>query len=86
MSSIKSKIIAAVVTIVAIVAILFFTGCDVSGSSTRTFMRISSEHYFDIVYDTDTKVMYSRSMGSYNRGTLTVLVNSDGTPKLYEGE
>lgn len=50
------------------------------------FMRISSEHCFDIVYDTDTKVMYSRSMGSYNRGTLTVLVNPDGTPKLYEGE
>lgn len=86
MSSIKSKIIAAVVTIMAIAAILFFTGCDVSGSSTRTFMRISSEHYFDIVYDTDTKVMYSRSMGSYNRGTLTVLVNPDGTPKLYDGE
>lgn len=37
MSSIKSKIIAAVVTIMAIAAILFFTGCDVSGSSTRTF-------------------------------------------------
>lgn len=86
MSSIKSKIIAAVVAIVAIAAILFFTGCDVSGSSTRTFIKISSENHFDIIYDADTKVMYSVSTGVYNCGALTMLVNADGTPKLYKGE
>lgn len=48
MSSIKSKIIAAVVAIVAIAAILFFYG------------------------------LYC--------GALTMLVNANGTPKLYKGE
>lgn len=32
-----------------------------------------------VVYDKETKVMYVRYRGSY-----TVLVNADGTPRLYE--
>ena len=41
-----------------------------------------------IIYDKDTKVMYSVSNGAYNRGTLTPLVDADGKPLLYteEGE
>lgn len=41
-----------------------------------------------IVYDKDTKVMYSVSNGVYNGGTLTLLVDADGKPLLYteEGE
>ena len=34
-----------------------------------------------IVYDKDTKVMYVRYR---NSGSYTVLVNADGTPRLYE--
>lgn len=41
---------------------------------------------FYIVYDNETKVMYAVSDGDYNRGVLTMLVNADGTPKLYKGE
>lgn len=41
---------------------------------------------FYVVYDNETKVMYAVSDGLYNRGTLTMLVNADGTPKLYDGE
>ena len=41
---------------------------------------------FYVVYDNETKVMYAVSDGLYNRGVLTMLVNADGTPKLYEGE
>ena len=40
---------------------------------------------FYVVYDNETKVMYAVSDGLYNRGVLTMLVNADGTPKLYEG-
>nr|DAU37863.1 MAG TPA: hypothetical protein [Caudoviricetes sp.] len=36
-------------------------------------------------YDRDTGVMYSMSNGYYNNGTLTMLVNADGTPKVWEG-
>ena len=41
---------------------------------------------FYVVYDNETKVMYAVSDGLYNSGVLTMLVNADGTPKLYEGE
>ena len=48
------------------------------------FVTISDCGSFDIVYDTETKVEYAVSAGSYNYGTLTMIVNADGTPKLYE--
>lgn len=38
----------------------------------------------DIVYDKDTGVMYAVSRGPYNQGTFVMLVNADGTPKIYE--
>lgn len=36
-------------------------------------------------YDRDTGVMYCMSNGYHNSGTLTMLVNADGTPKVWEG-
>lgn len=48
-----------------------------------THYRTSS---FYIIYDNQTKVMYAVSDGHYNAGNLTMLVNADGTPKLYDGE
>lgn len=39
-----------------------------------------------VVYDRETKVMYAVSYGSYNSGDFTMLVNADGTPKLWKGE
>ena len=41
---------------------------------------------FYVVYDNETKVMYAVSDGLNNTSVLTMLVNEDGTPKLYEGE
>lgn len=41
---------------------------------------------YNIVYDRETLVMYAISNGYYNMGTFTVLLNSDGTPKLYQPE
>ena len=46
--------------------------------------ELNSSCQYYIVYDNETKVMYHITNGSYNRGTLTMLVNADGTPKLYE--
>lgn len=92
MSSIKSKIIAAVVTIMVIAAILFFTGCT-SGSSAlsnlysepKDSFLVQASYYGDLVilYDTETKVMYAQSE---RYGGITMLCNADGMPKLYEGE
>lgn len=49
-----------------------------------TFKEVEDNDLFRIIYDTDTKVMYSLSTGSYNFGNLTMLVNADGSPKLYK--
>lgn len=50
------------------------------------FIRISSEYSGDIVYDSRTGVQYWRSMGAYNAGSLTVLLDTDGKPLIYKGE
>ena len=50
------------------------------------FIRISSEYSGDIVYDSRTGVQYWRSGGSYNFGSLTVLLDADGKPLIYEEE
>lgn len=81
--------------ILAIFILLFMfllTGCDgktdsQSSQETNMFVIIqesSPAHPYKIVYQKDTKVMYAVSNGYYNSGVLTVLVNQDGTPMLYE--
>lgn len=46
------------------------------------FVMVSKNFSYAVVYDRETKVMY---VNSY-RGVFSMLVNADGTPKLYEGE
>lgn len=50
------------------------------------FVIIERSDNWYIVVDQETKVMYAVSSGSYNYGSFTMLVDSDGTPLLYEGE
>lgn len=50
------------------------------------FVQVEDAGIWEIVYHRDTKVMYSVSHGSYNRGTMTLLVNADGTPMIYSGD
>ena len=38
-----------------------------------------------ILVDRETNVMYWMSNGSYNSGNLTLLVDQDGNPKIWEG-
>lgn len=40
---------------------------------------------YRVGYDPDTGVMYAMSNGGHNSGTLTLLVNADGSPKVWEG-
>ena len=49
------------------------------------FEKIGGYLYTRIVYDKQTGVEYAMSWGCYNEGTLTMLVNADGTPKIYDG-
>ena len=89
------KRIALLVLIFAIIAI--FCGCTGNGKvneqdleksqmDNRMFMIISDEWYGYIIIDKQTKVMYWESNGGYNSGTLTLLVNPDGTPRIWKGQ
>lgn len=87
LNNIKSKFIATIVTIALVVVVLFFVGCDNTNNSVRAnddvFVTVSESLYYAIVYDRETKIMYTMSKDNYN---FTVLLNVDGTPKLYKGE
>lgn len=50
------------------------------------FVIIEQSDFWAVAVDQETKVMYAVSASSYNSGTFTMLVDSDGTPLLYEGE
>ena len=50
------------------------------------FERIGYGSSYDIVYHKQTKVMYAISDGKFSKGILTLLVNPDGTPMIYEEE
>ena len=50
------------------------------------FVILEETFSWRVVYDRETKVMYAVSYGSCNVGTFTMLVNADGTPKLWKGE
>ena len=74
-------------------ASILLCGCNFDDTSSYTFNQNQQEEYFEvisegsgyaIVYDTDTKVMYVMATFGGNYGDLTMLVNPDGSPKLYE--
>ena len=75
--------------------VLTFTGCSYAKTETvnevkeeeqpsSMFVVVeTSDYLWKVVYQKDTKVMYTVSCGGYNRGNFTVLVNPDGTPMIY---
>ena len=75
-------------TIVALLlGIICLTGCsEKTDSDSARFVRIGGGHCFDVFYDKTTGVEYAVSCGTYNGGTVTLLVDADGKPLIYEGE
>lgn len=61
---------------------------DIEGGKEQFSMFVEVERVgvWRVVYDSETKVMYTVSDGMYNTGTFTLLVNSDGSPKIWEGK
>lgn len=51
----------------------------------RMFMTVSREFAGIVLVDKTTRVMYWASYDSHNCGILTLLVNPDGTPRIWEG-
>ena len=81
----KKKIMLLIITLCFIL-----TGCGEvivaeELSKPRTYFKIiSSEYDGDVIYDSRTKVQYWRSNSHYSSGSLTMLVDADGKPLLYE--
>lgn len=83
----KKRILVCVVIITMIS--MLTGGCVSSEASTKTndmfeYTGYSPEANSEIVYDTETKVMYSISDEPYNRGRMTLLVDENGKPKLWK--
>ena len=79
--------------ILMLLFMFLLTGCGEITNSQKTekdmfvvIQESDSFHYYDVVYQKDTKVMYTVSHGPYSYGNFTLLVNPDGTPMLYEEE
>jgi hypothetical protein len=51
----------------------------------RMFMVVSNEINGKVLVDKATGVMYWMSIYSNNCGNMTLLVNADGTPRIWEG-
>lgn len=79
----KKKFIAAIIT-----ATLLIAGCsdtaNVSEEQDRMMEKVEDEWGYAIYVDKDTNVMYIKGTG--DGGTFTVMLNADGTPKIWQGE
>ena len=72
--------------LVASLIVLFATISNASILKGGKFFTVINESSFRVVYDKDTMVMYAVSEGKYNSGNLTLLVDENGKPLLYQGE
>lgn len=72
--------------LVASLIVLFATVSNASILKGGKFFTVIKESSFRVVYDKDTMVMYAVSEGKYNSGNLTLLVDENGKPLLYQGE
>ena len=85
------KLIALIAAVLMIVSVL--TACgenpaadDEAPVKEPVFVTIEKEWRYSILYCKETGVMYWMSRGAYNVGTLTLLVNPDGSPMIYHGD
>ena len=76
----KNKII--VLSLIGI--LLVVCGIKSQAKTPKNFNTISCEKYGNVIYDTRTGVEYWVSNSMYNYGTLTLLVDEDGNPLIYD--
>ena len=80
------------VAFILVLILIMLCGCseDTESKNKSTlpniFVTVEDANYYNVVYDKETKVMYAVSCYGAGSGVFTILVNSDGTPKLWEAE
>ena len=80
--------------IFAIIAVMFLlVGCarvemaePTKTGETSRFVTVETTSLWKVVADKETGVMYTVSLGMYNIGTFTLLVDAEGNPLIYEGK
>lgn len=78
--------------VIAVITASTMSGCEQpvkresSSDEPSMFTQIEYTGKWRVVYHNETKVMYAVSVGTYNKGYFTVLVNADGTPMLWEDD
>ena len=78
--------------ILLILCVIILSGCGMQPiqepvqQDNSIFKLYQHAYGGDIIVDTETNVMYWESMGAYNSGSLTLLVDAEGKPKLYNGD
>jgi hypothetical protein len=84
MQIMRKKLITAIITVALLIA-----GCsdmaNVSEEQENTMVLVESGQEYLIYADNDTGVMYLYITISTGGG-LTVMLNADGTPKIWQGE
>lgn len=74
--------------IMALLAAMLLSSCSTmekvpEKETPLTFMIYEEYDTGTVVIDRDTHAMYWKSSGTYNNGNLTLLVNADGSPKIW---
>lgn len=81
--------------IIVLIALLLLVGCarvemaepePTKTGETSRFVIVETTTIWKVVVDKDTHVMYVVSLGDYNKGTFTLLVDADGKPLIYKRE
>jgi len=77
------KIIALILCSILLVGCAKYETVDCFNDKASMFVVLEQTYDHAVVYQRNTKVMYAVSLGTYNAGTFTLLVNADGTPMTY---
>lgn len=85
MTKIKKIIFA---SILILISILILCSCEapISEDIEGDLKTVQNCDGGNIMVDSTTGVMYWMSTTGYNYGTLTLLVNADGTPRIWSGQ
>lgn len=83
----KLVLVVALVLLMAVVTSCAHTKVEskLTVETPSIFVVVERTYGYDVVYDRETKVMYAVSNLSHGAGHFTLLVNPDGSPKLWKG-
>lgn len=77
-----------ILVVVLVFLVVMLSGCAQTVTGTKPehvsrFVQVERGSVYSVVYDKETKVMYAVSYYGDGSGVFTLLVNADGSPKLW---